>query len=409
MLTINRSRLLQNLTTLAEIGATPAGGVTRLALSETDLNGRAWFQNYVQQAGLTYAQDGAGNQSAVYPCANPHAQTLMCGSHLDSVTNGGRYDGALGVLAALEVAQTIQEAGLKLPVHLEVINFTDEEGTLLGELGSLALTGQLTVERLLTARGGQEALQAGLARLDLTFDSVLQAKRDPAGIAGFVELHIEQGKRLESRELNIGVVTTIVGIRSWWLTFTGTAGHGGSTPMNERQDALWGAAAFVHEARQMVIGKYTPGVMNCGSLQLSSGAFNLIPASAHLSLEFRHGSEQLLGEMERDLLNLAHQIAHQFGLQLHTRPVSHCTAAPSAKNVVQAIEQAAEKVGCSYQRMMSFAGHDTQTMALFTPSAMIFVPSVKGISHHPQEFTQEEDIVRGANVLLHTILSLAQI
>lgn len=407
MLQINAHRLLQNLAELAQIGATADhAGVSRLAFSAEDVAGRMWFKGQVEAAGLAYAQDGAGNQSAVWRCANPAAPTLLIGSHLDTVPNGGRYDGALGVLAALEVVRTIREAGLALPVHLEAINFTDEEGTILGEFGSLALTGQLTSDKLSTPRGGREALIRGMNMLGIDFLSTKEARRKPASLAGFVELHIEQGSRLEQAGTAVGVVTGIVGIRSFWLTFVGEAAHAGTRPLDDRRDALWGTADFIQQARHMVRDRFHPGVINFGQISAAPGAFNIVPAEVQLALEFRHGTEGQLNEMEVYLLSLAEQVARSHNLTVRIDPVSSCTAAPSDEQVVQAIEQAAEQLGLSHQRLMSFAGHDTQTLSAITPSAMIFVPCVAGISHNPRELCLEQDCVNGANVLLHTVLRL---
>jgi N-carbamoyl-L-amino-acid hydrolase len=406
MLTIDKHRLLDDIEALGQIGRTPAGGVSRPAMSPADLQARAWFRARVEAAGLQFRQDGAGNLSAILPADDPDAPTLLVGSHLDSVPNGGCFDGALGVLAALESLRTIKEAGLRLPVHVEAISFTDEEGAVLGLLGSQAVAGQLTPEHLDQARGGQEQLEAGLQRLGITRESILAARRDPAKLVAFVELHIEQGTRLEEAGIDIGVVTSIVGIRSHWLRFVGQAAHAGTTPMHRRADALWGATAFVQRARDLVTTRFSPGVMNCGQLHVQPGAFNIVPAEVRLALEFRHGTEPQLDEMESALLGLAEEIAPEYGLTLQTEPADRCVSAPMDEGMMQAIERAATKLGLSHTRLVSFAGHDTLAMSAITPSAMLFVPSVAGISHNPREFTRPEDVVNGTNTLLHTLLEM---
>lgn len=407
MLKINEQRLLNDLEELAEIGATPEGGVSRPALSPADVAGRRWFRQRVADAGLEFRQDGAGNLSAVLPAADPSAPTLLAGSHLDTVPNGGRFDGALGVLAALEALRTIREADRELPVHLEAISFTDEEGAVLGLLGSHAVAGQLTPEDLEQPRGGRETLELGMQRLGITCESLLSARRDPENLVAFVELHIEQGTRLEEAGTDIGVVTSIVGIRSHWLHFHGEAAHAGTTPMDRRSDAFWGAMAFVQRARETVMSHFTPGVMNCGQLHVEPGAFNIVPAEARLALEFRHGTEEQLDGMEEVLLGLAGEVAQEFNLGLDIQPAARCTSAPLDEHVIHAIENAAEKLGLSHTRLISFAGHDTQSMSAVTPSAMLFVPSVDGISHNPRERTRDEDVINGANVVLHALLKLA--
>jgi len=408
MLRIDEKRLLNNLNSLAQIGCTPDGGVSRPALSEADAAGRAWFKRKVQEAGLTFHADEAGNLSAILPAANPDARTLLAGSHLDSVPNGGRFDGALGVLAALEALQTIKEAGLSLPVHLEAISFTDEEGSVVGMLGSRALTGQFAEADLEQARLGQEELSAGLARLNLVRSDIHLARRNPETLAGYVELHIEQGTRLEEAGLQIGVVTSIVGIRSFWLDFAGQAAHAGTTPMDKRADALWGAANFVLQAKELVMAQFSPGVVNCGQLIVQPGNFNIVPARVRLSLEFRHGSEDTLDEMEVALLTLAANIADQHHLSFSSEPAGNCIAAPMNPRLIQAVEQAATQLELRHTRLLSLAGHDAQTLSPFTPSVLYFVPSVDGISHNPREYTRDEDVINGANVMLHTLLILAE-
>jgi N-carbamoyl-L-amino-acid hydrolase len=408
VLKIKASRLLENIAALAQIGRTPAGGVSRPALAEADLAGRLWFKHKVEEAGLKFRADGAGNLSALLPAAIPEARTLLAGSHLDTVPNGGRFDGALGVLAALEALQTIKEAGLELPYHLEAISFTDEEGSVLGMLGSRALTGQFTETELAHPRQGPGQLTAGLARLGLTQADIFSAQRKPERVAGFVELHIEQGMRLEEAGLQIGVVTSIVGIRSFWLHFEGEAGHAGTTPMDKRSDALWGAAEFVTGAREMVVAQFSPGVMNCGQIELEPGSFNIIPAEVRLALEFRHGSEEKLDRMETALLNLAEEIAGKHRLSLSAELTEVCRAVPMAASMIQAVEASAAQLRLRHTRLLSLAGHDAQTLSSFTPTVLFFVPSVAGASHNPREYTPDEDVINGANVLLHTLLSLAQ-
>lgn len=334
MLKINAQRFLQTFDDLGQIGATADGGVTRLAFSEEDAAGRLWFEQQVKQSGLGYRIDGAANQSAVLRADNPEARTLLTGSHLDTVHNGGRYDGALGVLAALEAVRTIQDARLKLPVHLEVINFTDEEGSVLGEFGSQSLTGKLTAAQLAAPRGGIEALQTGMERLGITAETALNNRRDPHTLAGFVEIHIEQGTRLEEAGIDIGVVTSIVGIRSIWLTFMGEAAHAGTKPMDNRRDALWGASEFVQRAKTLIMEQFHPGVVNCGQLILKPGAFNIVPAEVKLALEFRHGEEGLLDMMQGRLIALAQQVAAENQLLVDFQLADSCTAAPSSPHVV---------------------------------------------------------------------------
>ena len=406
-LSINPQRLQADFNDLAAIGATAAGGVNRPALSPAHLAARAWFAAQVQQAGLELQIDGAGNHSAILRCANASAPTLLLGSHLDSVPDGGRFDGALGVVAALEVLRTIQEAGLHLPVHLEAIDFTDEEGTLVGFIGSGTLTGTLTAHDLQNPRGGRQALLAGLARAGLSEDGLFTARRDPASLAGYLELHIEQGPRLYEAGVAIGVVSGIVGIASYRLAFSGRANHAGTTPMAARRDAGLGAAGFILAARALVMEAFPGCVANVGMLRLDPGAFNIIPGRAELALECRAADANTLERLQARLLESAAQEAARYGLALEVTPVGRDAPAPMSQPVQQAILSAAADLGLTTQSMPSGAGHDAQNLAMVCPTGMIFIPSVGGISHSPQETSRWEDCLNGANVLLGAALRLA--
>jgi beta-ureidopropionase / N-carbamoyl-L-amino-acid hydrolase len=409
MYTINRERFLRLMDEQAQFGATDAGGVSRPALSPEDMQIRNWFQQQITANGLKYAIDGAGNQSAILESSNLNAKTLLLGSHFDSVPNGGRFDGALGLIAAFEVLLSIKDAGIALPFHLEVINLTDEEGTLMGITGSRAIVGLLSREELLNPRGERERLTEGMSRAGLSDESMLSAKRDPALLLGYLEVHIEQGTRLEEAKFNIGVVTSIVGIRSYWMTFKGEAAHAGTKPMDKRRDAFWGASAFALWAKDRIMADFHPGVVNFGRIHLEPGAFNIVPAEVKLAVEFRHGEITQLDAMETAILEQAHLAAQEYGLQLEAETGDSLLPAPMADSFVTAIETASEKLGLSHTRLLSFAGHDAQSFAHVTNSAMFFVPSVNGISHNPLEYTKPDDCVNAANVMLQAVLEIAGI
>src|SRR2546423_1878530 len=273
---------------LAAIGATAAGGVDRPSLGDAHLAARAWFLDRAAAEGLETRVDAAGNHSAILRARAPSpAPTLLLGSHLDSVPNGGRYDGALGVVAALHVLLAVRKAGTPLPVTLEAIDFTDEEGPLDGLLGSEALAGRLTEESLRAPRGGREAFVAGLARAGLREDELSLARREPSSLFAYLELHIEQGSRLEHEGAQIGLVTGIVGARSFHLVFRGLATHAGTTPMAGRRDALLAAASFVVAANDLVVRDFPGCVATDGDPRVQPGRFNGIPRTAAGSVEFR--------------------------------------------------------------------------------------------------------------------------
>ena len=313
-LRINEQRFQRDFDELAKIGSTGDGGVHRPSLSEAHVAARAWFRERIERDGLAFHLDGAGNHSAVLRAGRPAAATLLMGSHLDSVVRGGRFDGALGVLAAYEALRTVRDAALDLPVHLEAIDFTDEEGTLVGLLGSLALTGALTHDDLAHPRGGRAALVEGLGRAGLTEDGILSAAREPESLAGFLELHIEQGPRLVDGGIDIGVVDAIIGMASVDLVFTGREDHAGTTPIDARRDAGLGAATFVTEATSLVGREFAGCVVNFGRLDLEPGAYNIVPGRAELAMEFRAPSEEQMGQLETSLLELAGEMATRFGL-----------------------------------------------------------------------------------------------
>jgi len=406
-LRVNGDRILSDLAALAKIGGTEEGAVNRPALSDADLAARGWFRQTTAESGFQLREDGIGNLSAILPAADPTAPTVMCGSHLDTVPQGGRFDGALGVVAALEVLRIVKQAGATLPVHLEAVSFTDEEGTWAGLLGSRAMAGQLDDEALDNVRGGREPFAAALAQAGYSRESALNAHRDPRSIKAWVEVHIEQGTRLEEAGQSIGVVTGIVGIMSYWLTFVGRADHAGTTPMDRRQDALRGVTSFLQQCRELVMNRFPLGVVNSGIVEVRPGAFNIVPERARLALEFRHSDPGKLDAMREALLNLALNVVEVEGLKLDVEQAGSHQPEPMHRDVIEAIEGACGLLGLQSTRMASYAGHDTQSLAHITRAGMFFVPSVGGASHSYREFTPEQDCVNAGNVLLQAVLSLA--
>ncbi|HEY5730060.1 MAG TPA: Zn-dependent hydrolase [Anaerolineales bacterium] len=421
-LRVNSDRMLDSFSRLALIGASAEGGVNRPTFSESHLAARKWFHEEVERAGLEFHEDGAGNHSAVLPVIarersnlrhdegiasqQPLATTLLLGSHLDSVPNGGQFDGALGVVAALEVLRTVKENGIKLKVNLEAIDFTDEEGTLVGLLGSAALAGHLRPEDLMSPRGGHDKLVEGMKRAGLSDESMLSAARSKDSLAGYLELHIEQGKRLERAGIHIGIVSAIVGIASYRLSFIGRADHAGTTTMDDRLDASLGASAFTLAARELVMREFPDCVVNVGKMDYTPGAFNIVPAQVEVSLEFRSPDEEEFKRLDAALIALAKTEAARFGLEFTTKFLGKHFPSPMSGVVQNAFTSACDELGLSHASLPSGAGHDGQSLAGLCPVGMIFVPSVDGASHSPREFTKWEDCVNGANVLLQAALRL---
>jgi N-carbamoyl-L-amino-acid hydrolase len=407
-LLINPDRFKQDFDTLAQIGATDDGGLNRPCWSPAHLEAQRWWLARAAEARLEPHIDSAGNCSAVLKSQISNSPTLLLGSHTDSVPKGGRFDGALGVMAALEAVRTVAESGLQLPVNLEVIDFADEEGTLVGLLGSSALAGSLTAEALKSPRGGRAALEAGMARAGVTEAGLLSARRDPNSLASYLELHIEQGPNLIRSAVPIGVVSGIVGIRSFRLVYKGQANHAGTTPMDLRQDASLGAAAFILTAREMVTRDFPGCTVNVGQMRFAPGAFNIIPGEAELALEFRSPDPQQFANLEVSLLGLADLIGRQYNLTLSGEALGQCVPTPLSARARAAIAAAADSLALPHTPLFSGAGHDAQSLAPLTDAGMIFVPSREGISHSPLEYSDWDACLNGANVLLRATLKMAE-
>lgn len=403
-LRVNPSRLQENFDELSKIGTTSDGGVHRPALSQAHLEARGWFQQKIREAGLDFYMDGCGNHFAKLNCGGADAASLLLGSHLDSVVHGGQFDGALGVVAALEVLQVIKESNLSLPVNLEAVDFTDEEGTLVGLLGSSSVAGKLAPDALQNPRGGRGNLIEGLKRAGLNEADLLNNQRDPSTLAGYLELHIEQGPNLFKQKIDIGVVSGIVGIYSYLLEFTGRPNHAGTTPIRDRLDAAQGACAFTLAARKIILEDFPDCVANVGRIEFSPGAFNVVPGKATVWLEFRSPDPVELTQLEAAMLNAAEAEANRFGLMLNTTSLDKHIPAPMSETAQEAIHRASEQLGLTHLYLPSGAGHDAQMMAGLCPAGMIFIPSAEGISHSPDEFSTWQDCVNGANVLLQAAL-----
>ncbi len=332
---IDAERLRADFEELSRIGATPEGGVSRPALSPEDLLARAWFADRIEAAGFMVCDDDAGNLSGLLRSAKADAKTLLIGSHLDSVPNGGRYDGAVGVLAALECLRTIHEHGLALPVHLEAISFTDDEGCWRSLFGSRAIAGLLTEEDIEDRRNDNAPFRAALSRSGISPSSVFRAARPAESLAAYVELHIEQGERLARSHTQIGIVSGIVGRTTYRLTFLGQAGHSGTTDMYRRRDALRGAASFIVRAHDVVRARYS--VCNVGAVDVKPGTFNIIPSEVSLLFECRHVNERLLAEMEMALIQIARECSAAHALELKIEQMTHMPAAEMSESVLSVI------------------------------------------------------------------------
>jgi N-carbamoyl-L-amino-acid hydrolase len=407
-LRIDERRFREDFEALNEFGKTNQGGVNRPALSPAHLAARDWLRKKIEQAGLEFRQDGAGNHSAFLACGTFAAPSILIGSHLDSVPTGGRYDGALGVLAGLEVLRCLHQAGVSLPVNLELFDFTDEEGSLVSFFGSFAFAGLLEPQDLSNPRGGRQALLDGLRRAELRQENIFSARRDPKTVAGYLELHIEQGPELQRSHHQIGVVTNIAGIAFYRLAFKGRPDHAGTIPMDERLDAGLGASALTLSLRKILLEQFPGCYANIGNVRYEPGAFNIVPEKAILSLEFRSSSRSQFENLKTAIIERAQKEARHYGLGLDVEFLGERHPVEMSPIAREAIRQAARRLDLSTKDLVSKAGHDAQALAALCPAGMIFVPSVRGVSHSPDEFTEWQDCVNGANVLLQAVISLAK-
>jgi N-carbamoyl-L-amino-acid hydrolase len=406
MIRINLPRLRKDLEDLGAIGKTPEGGVWRSSFSEADLEARRWYLKRAEEAGLQHWVDAAGN---IYVRLGEGSPAVIAGSHLDSVPNGGRFDGALGVMAALECLRSIKDHHVRPELPIEAVAFTDEEGRFGGFVGSFAVIGTMTFEEVLRRRDLRGMpLADAMRQVGLDPAKIDQARRDSKDIKAYVELHIEQGPILESMGVPIGVVQGIVAGSRTWVTFRGRADHAGTTPMAMRKDAFLGAAEFGLRAREMVLleGSGTT-VGTVGVVDLKPGASNIVPESAFLTLDLRDISWDVLQQLLERVRILAHEIAEKWGLEVTIERMRISEPAQMSASIQAVIAEVARDLGHRTHWMNSGAGHDAQVMAKITDAGMIFVPSRQGRSHSPDEFTDWDQIENGANVLLNTLLRLA--
>jgi N-carbamoyl-L-amino-acid hydrolase len=361
----------------------------------------------MKRAGLTTWVDPAGNTFGRLGTGSP---TVMTGSHIDTVPQGGPLDGALGVLAGLECLHTLRERKIATRLPLTLAAWSDEEGRYAGLFGSRAFIGRLDPASIPRYRAPDgERLVDAMTRAGFEPRRAPRAKVDPATLEAYVELHIEQGPRLWRAGIPIGVVTGIVGNRRNRLTFIGQADHAGTTPMAWRRDAFLGAADYALRAREHIVKRGSPAsVTNFGRLELHPGASNVVPARAVLLHEVRDLDARVLRRLDSQCRTLARAVARRRGLAVRIEPLSQGVPAACSPRIMETVEAACRSLGLRSRRMPSGAGHDAQNLARVTDAGMLFIPSRGGRSHRPDEQSDWRAIERGANALLHTLLRLAR-
>jgi N-carbamoyl-L-amino-acid hydrolase len=407
-LTVNGERLWASLMELARIGATQKGGVCRLAASDLDAEARRLFIRWCEEAGCSVTIDGIGNIFARRRGRDPALAPVVTGSHLDTQPTGGKFDGAYGVMAGLEVVRTLNDLGYETEAPIEIVAWTNEEGSRFSPamVGSGAFTGVFTVAEALATRDNNAP--------DLTLGAELQrigfAGPAPVGehpVAAYFEAHIEQGPILEAAQLPIGIVTGAQGQRWYEITVTGQEAHAGPTPMPRRRDALVGAARMIDAVNRIGHAHAPSACATVGFVQVSPNSRNTIPGRVFFTVDFRHPDDDMLTAMDRELRAACSAAAATQSLEVEVKEFWYFPPTPFDERMVGAVREAATAQELPHQDIISGAGHDAVYLARVAPTAMIFVPCVGGISHNEIEDAKPDDLTAGCAVLLNAILDCA--
>lgn len=408
-LNVSLTRIKEDILELSKIGRNEEDrGIYRMAFTDADMDGKRWLIDRIKQANLEPTVDGAANVSA-HLRGDPSLPTLLLGSHIDTVPCAGALDGALGVVVGLECMRCLKDAGVQPRHGIELIAFSDEEGRFGGMFGSQAVCGQITPEKIDTMhdldgiRLHDELLRHGYDPLH-----ALDAARSPESIAGYLELHIEQGPVLDRLRKPIGIVDQITGLFTWSVWFRGEANHAGTTPMQMRRDAFLGLAEFAHEIARILEENGTEqSRATIGKAQIMPGAPNTVPGLVEFSLDVRDPSDQVLTELADAFRKALSAIARRRNLMFEFKQQSYIAPVTCGTALVAELKRQAEASGLDYITMPSGAAHDAQILGRMVPAAMLFVPSKGGLSHSPAEWTAWSDIEIAGNLLLRTLQHLS--
>lgn len=407
-LRIDIDRLRAEMTALGEIGRIDgAPGISRSGYSDADMAAREFMAERMARLGLIVSRDAVGNVSGLWLTGN--GPSVMLGSHLDTVPMGGFFDGALGVCAAMECVRVLKEARIAPAAPIEVIATAEEEGRFGGMLGAQALTGNLTMDWLERARDRSgELLRDAMARQQFQYWQAMDAARDPDQLVGFLELHIEQGPVLEAEQKNIGVVEGISGVFKWLVKLIGKASHAGTAPMNLRSDAFMGVADFAHEISRIIDEEGTDkSRLTIGSVELKPGFAHTVPGQAEFTIVGRDMSEQVMTALADSCRKVLSSIARKHKLMFEYEQMSWLAPRHCSPEMMALLEKHSNALGYKTIVMPSGAGHDSQFFTDITPTGLLFIPSVGGISHAPDEWSHWHDVEKGCNVLLNAVLELA--
>ena len=403
---VNGDRLLDRLATMAKIGETPRGGVCRVALSDEDKIGRDLFVEWCRAAGCVVRIDRVGNIFARRGGLQDGLLPVLTGSHLDSQPTGGKFDGVYGVLAALEVIETLDDAGIETQHPVEIVSWTNEEGARFapGLTGSGVYTGHLGLEWMLGT----------IDKQGLKFDDELQRigyageiQPGDQSFAAAIEIHIEQGPILEAENKVIGVVNGVQGMRWYDLVFTGQEAHAGTTPMERRRDPVAGAVRLLSQIYALNEKHAPHGRATFGDFKVEPGSKNTVPGRLICSLDFRHPDSAVLEEVDREIRSMMRRECQDVGIEGQIDEIWSMPPVEFSPQCRSAIQRAVDMLGYPAMEMISGAGHDAMYLSSITPTGMIFIPCRDGLSHNELEYAEPEHLVAGGNVLLHTILDLA--
>lgn len=403
---INGARLYQSLMDLAKIGATAKGGCCRLALTELDGQGRDLVVGWMRQAGMSITVDQVGNIFARRDGTDPDAAPVMTGSHIDTQPTGGKFDGCFGVLAGLEVIRTLNDHGIKTRAPLEVVIWTNEEGTRFVPvmMGSGAFIGRFPVDEVLATKDSQ-GLTVGDELKAIGYAGTATVGNRP--VAAYFEAHIEQGPILEAENKTIGVVTGSLGLRWYDVTVQGMEMHAGPTPMSVRRDALFAATQIMQDVVHNALDHQPHGRGTVGVVQVFPGSRNVIPGRVTFTVDLRHPDESGLQQMHERFMAVCEQVRVQNSVDVVVKEVSYFPPTPFAPEMVDSVRQATKERGLTHMDIVTGAGHDAVHMASVAPTAMIFIPCKDGISHNEIEDATEEDLAAGAQVLCDAMLAIA--
>jgi len=407
----NRARIQRDIEELAKYNATPGQGLTRFSLTAEDRAARGYMKQEMQDCGLSVFEDAAGNLVGRRDGELAEAPIVMIGSHFDSVKGGGNFDGPAGVSAALEPARVLHERGIKTRYPIEVVAMIEEEGARFSAslYGSRAMAGQIDAAQLQERRDlNGISMYEALQEFGFNPADIAAARRKPGSVKAFLELHIEQGPILEAEGLEVGIVQKIVGIHDMKIKINGRQGHAGTIPMHLRADALNGAAKVIAKIAELAIEEGEGTVATVGWLSVKPGGFNIIPGEVEFSVDIRSGKHQHVDNVSRRIGEALQEITAGTGLTAELSSLMNVPPVRMAESIVARQLAICERLGLKYRLMQSGAGLDAMGMAGIPDVGLVFVPSLDGRSHCPEEWTDYEQLQKGVEVYLHTVLDLAE-